>query len=295
MADNKKPSEDPLVATDEVGGAHIQRVKPQVGKDGEANDVSTANPMPVDDDGSQALLTTLIGHVDGVEALLGTIDADTGNLAGILTKITEVEEDTDRLAAIETSLAALDNAIAGSEMQVDVVTLPELPAGTKAIGQTDPRGNVAHDAADSGNPIKVGGRARTALEAVSAQNDRSDLVLDKFGRTLVAPAPLDQRTSATLNRTNTESGQLLAAVENVAYVVTAITVVNGHATVGTKVEILDGETVKWKGYAGALGGGFSAADPNGLFVGTKNTKLAAKNATTGADVDINVSAYKIPA
>jgi len=63
--------------------------------------------------------TTIIGHVDGIEGLLTTIDADTGNLA-----------------AIAASLALLDNAIAtGNELQVDVVAA--LPAGTNNIGDVD--------------------------------------------------------------------------------------------------------------------------------------------------------------
>lgn len=76
--------------------------------------------------------TTIIGHLDGVEGILTTIDADTG---GILTAV-----------------QILDNAISGNEMQVDVltiaagdnnignvdvVTLPALPAGTNNIGDVD--------------------------------------------------------------------------------------------------------------------------------------------------------------
>lgn len=49
---------------------------------------------------------TLIGHVDGVEALLTTIDGDTSGLAG---------------------------CVSGTELQVDVVG--SLPAGTNAIGK----------------------------------------------------------------------------------------------------------------------------------------------------------------
>jgi len=52
--------------------------------------------------------STIIGHVDGIEALLTTIDADTGTLAG---------------------------AVSGTEMQVDVVA--SLPAGTNNIGDVD--------------------------------------------------------------------------------------------------------------------------------------------------------------
>jgi len=60
--------------------------------------------------------STIIGHVDGIEALLTTMDADTSALAG---------------------------AVAGTEVQVDVVSLPNvtvgaaLPAGTNNIGDVD--------------------------------------------------------------------------------------------------------------------------------------------------------------
>lgn len=48
--------------------------------------------------------TTIIGHVDGIEGLLTTIDGDTGNIA--------------------TSTATIAGAVSGTEMQVDVLTMP---------------------------------------------------------------------------------------------------------------------------------------------------------------------------
>jgi len=41
------------------------------------------------------------------------------------------------VAAIKTAVEIIDNAIAGSEMQVDVITLPALPAGSNNIGDVD--------------------------------------------------------------------------------------------------------------------------------------------------------------
>ena len=103
-----------VVATDEVGGAQHQYVKLEFGADGTATKVSSSDPLPVTVVGplGQALaaasvpvvlpaeqITTLtppaaitgfatsakqdivIGHLDGVEGLLGTIDADTGAIA----------------------------------------------------------------------------------------------------------------------------------------------------------------------------------------------------------------------
>lgn len=264
------------VSVDEIEGQLVQRLKMQFGADNSAADVSTANPLPVGDAGG-----TLSVDDGG-----GKISVDDGG--GSLTVDGTIFDQNvyEILEILQILLEGVRN----------VAVTSALPAGSNNIGQTDPRGNVAHDGVDSGNPIKVGGRARTELPAaVSAQNDRADFITDKFGRQLTTVAAPDQRTSATLNRTNTESGQLLAALAEGAYVVTAISVTNAHATVGTKVEILDKETVRWKGYAAALGGGLIVSDPNGLFVTTKNQAINGKCATTGADVDIAISAYKIPA
>lgn len=115
---------------------------------------------------------TIIGHVDGIEGLLTTIDADTSALAG---------------------------AVAGTEVQVDIVA--PLPAGTNNIGDVDiasgtittvssvtqnadvrqataanlnaeVQGDAAHDAAVSGNPVLIGGSASAAAPtSVSADGD----------------------------------------------------------------------------------------------------------------------------
>lgn len=157
-------------------------------------------------------------------------------------------------------------------------------------------GDVAHDAVDSGNPVKIGGIARTVLVAVSAALDRVNASFDKFGRQLATVAPLDQRTSGTVNRTDNTAADVIAAPgASVAIVVTALIVTNAHATVGTKVSIRDDATVKIVGYAAAVGGGFILQDPNGLFVAAANAPIRAICGTTGADVDVSVSGYKIPA
>ena len=52
--------------------------------------------------------TTIIGHVDGIESLLTTVDADTSN--------------------ISTKIDILAGAISGNEMQVDIVSIPAITA-----------------------------------------------------------------------------------------------------------------------------------------------------------------------
>jgi hypothetical protein len=46
---------------------------------------------------------------------------------------------------------------------------------------------VAHDAVDSGNPVKIGGKANTGAQAAVAVGDRVDLWLNQFGAAVTAP------------------------------------------------------------------------------------------------------------
>jgi hypothetical protein len=106
------------VSTDDAGASgHVQRVKLAYSADGSATHVTADadgvlvnlganNDVTVAGVSTAANQTTIIGHLDGVEGLLTTIDADTGTVAG---------------------------AVSGTEMQVDVVAA--LPAGTNAIGK----------------------------------------------------------------------------------------------------------------------------------------------------------------
>jgi hypothetical protein len=142
---------------------------------------ATALPLPTGA-ASSTNQTTIIGHLDGVEGLLTTIDADTGALAG---------------------------CVGGTELQVDIVGA--LPAGTNNIGDVDilslpnegqqsmansisvavasdqsaipVSGNVAHDAIDSGNPHKIGYKAiaHGANPTAVAAADRTDAYSNRHG------------------------------------------------------------------------------------------------------------------
>lgn len=48
-------------------------------------------------------------------------------------------------------------------------------------------GDIAHDAADSGNPVKVGGKASSSLPAAVASGDRTNMTTDLYGRQIVLP------------------------------------------------------------------------------------------------------------
>jgi hypothetical protein len=92
---------------------------------------------------------------------------------------------------------------------VDVLSLPALPAGTNNIGDVDVltlpgiAGTVAHDAADSGNPVKVGAVACSSFPTGVANSDRVNNIADLFGRQLTAH--IDPTMQVHINKTYTSA------------------------------------------------------------------------------------------
>lgn len=98
-----------------IRGKNEADIAPVSATDGLLVNLGANNDVTVSGVSTAANQTTIIGHVDGIEALLGTIGADTSALAG---------------------------AVSGAEMQVDVVT-SALPSGAAtAANQTTIIGHV---------------------------------------------------------------------------------------------------------------------------------------------------------
>jgi hypothetical protein len=117
---------------------------------------------------------------------------------------------------------------------------------TDAVGAlwTDPQGNVAHDAADSGNPIKIGARVLLAPGAATAcaAADRTDLIADGDGALLtrgVAIADLLTERVSNTNGTSTASA-IFTTGAGVRNVIKTIVVHNAHASTNGYVDLLDG-------------------------------------------------------
>lgn len=67
-------------------------------------------------------------------------------------------------------------------------------------------GLVAHDAVDSGSPVKVGAKASSTLPAAVASGDRADLTTDLNSRTLVTEIPNGAQLWKSLNATTAQTG-----------------------------------------------------------------------------------------
>ena len=156
----------------------------------------------VTDTVSQGLLTTIDADTGGILIDTGTIATDTSVIAGdttsidgLLTALSKAEDSVHgsgdqgfmSLAVrndTESSLVSADGDYA--PLQVDSV------GRLRVIGDLDVVGNVADDGVDSGNPLKVGMRGLdqgSVWGALSAANDRADMVSDLYRRQLINNAP----------------------------------------------------------------------------------------------------------
>jgi len=204
---------------------------------------------------------------------------------------------TDQLTVDATSKAARITAYTpnGDSCMDETNNALNVSIVTGAVTATGITGNVASDAVDSGNPVKIGGRARTTDITAVSSDDRVDSIHDTLGKQVtLLGSTNDLRVSGTTNYTNNSAADVIAAIASTRIVVTAVLVTNAHATVSTKVTIRDGTTAKLVGYAASVGGGFEfSAGGSPLFIGTSGAAITAICGTTGADVDVSIFGYKI--
>lgn len=183
MADNttlNTGSGGDVIATDDIAGVKYQRVKLSLGADGAAVDA----------------------------------EAGAGAVSTAVQRVTLASDDP-----AVTALQLIDNAISGSEMQVDIVAA--LPAGTNAIGTVTAVGAAAEDAAASGNPVLVGGRYDSSARTLET-GDAGALAVNASGQLLVEIAAgagsggTSAADGATFTRNTTSITTVGAAVESSA-------------------------------------------------------------------------------
>jgi len=178
--------------------------------------------------------STIIGHLDGVEGILTTIDADTGN--------------------ISTKIDTIAGAVSGTEVQVDVLTLPNvtigaaIPAGTNNIGDVD----IASIAAGTNN-----------IGVVTPHALKTNIV------------------NGVDSSTGTSDVEVIAAQGvGVKMYITTISIANSSSTVSTVVEIKDDTTVIWRTMAPKEGGSNLVFDPPLAVSANKPLNMAALSAAT---------------
>lgn len=218
MADNVNVSNNafdayphiPTRTSETASSQHIQHVRLDLGV-GTAEAQATGTVPTCADFISGAPTTPTSVNLDvGVDAAL-TILADLNQNSPVY-KATG--EQYAMVGSTDNTLANAAYLLIDSSKRAQVSVATALPAGSNAIGTVTAVGDVAHDAADSGNPIKIGGKAIDMLPDTDAEqgpsdvtaNDRVNALFDLKGRLLTVPNArynvLDN-VSTTYNNTTT--------------------------------------------------------------------------------------------
>lgn len=136
----------------------------------------------------------------------------------------------------------------------------------------DAVGNIAHDTADSGAPVKLGTRARSTVIGSVATDDRADAIGTLQGYVITYPYALPQSSlTGTASSTGTGDTAVIAAQgAGITVNVTTITIYN-DSTTNTFVNIKDGTTTRLVVPAPAKGGAMVTL-PSPLRI-TANTAL----------------------
>lgn len=162
-------------------------------------------------------LETVLGGTAGVPILADKIGATDymqavkldGGADGVSTPIVAGQR---AMAASLPVVIASDQTSLAMGGSVTATFTGGLPAGTNNIGDVDVLtlpgidGSVAHDGADAGNPVKIGGKARNAFPTAVANGDRTDAATDLFGRLLIAQIDPAMQVHKQLRVTSIQTG-----------------------------------------------------------------------------------------
>lgn len=162
-----------------------------------------------------------------------------------------------------------------------------MPASATSIAKNEDDPSASGDTGD----FVLGIAANTmGSDTVSAAGDYAQFTTDLLGRVIDYPyaSPGAYVVGNTNAITDTTSTQVIAAAGGVKIHVNSIGIVNTSAT-GTRVDILDGATVIWRGYvAGTSSYSVTFTYP---LIGTTNTALNAQCATTATNTFVSAVGF----
>lgn len=252
---------------------------------------------------------TLVTSGAGLPVSVGGAAAVVGNGAAATAQRVTIANDSTGIVALTTSTASIgklaSNAgvtigaveLAASQTLATVTTVGTVTTCTTVTTVTTvgtlTGGGVAHDGADSGNPIKVGAKATAALsgETLVSAADRTDAVSDLDGAIITRPhATLGDVVSGNATNTDGTSTQCIAAAgANVKVYLTDVTICNTSVTAIT-VDIKDGTTVKWS-FPVPAGGGVTHSFSTPI-AGTANTAWNFDPSAAATTITCSMSGFK---
>jgi hypothetical protein len=212
-----------------------------------------------------------------------------------------------------TSIDTRTEATNGNHRQVVVIGDPSTNTGVAPVDATaglkvdlgtdndvTAVGTVAHDAADSGNPIKIGAKASSTLsnDTMVADGDRTNAVSDLEGALITRPQfPLGDLISEAVSDTAATSTAFtnFGATASTRSYITAVHVFRTDAgTTPIYVDFRDGTagSVLYRMVIPAGGGAILPAGATPYFRTSANTALAYDVSTATTTVYISVTGFK---
>lgn len=171
-------------------------------------------------------------------------------------------------------------------------TIIRLPGSATFSAQI--QGNAAHDAADSGNPVKIGGKANANESAAVAENDRVDAWFDLVRRLVVIDGHPSPEAPATANGSAAGLSVIATPGAAVRLYIKKVVITN-RAAAGQIISLREGAagTIRTTVFAPALGAAIS------LDYGSRGWQLPLDTALVAdiaaASADVNVAEYYIAA
>lgn len=171
---------------------------------GVRNDAGAAK---TDTDGDYSLFSTDAAGRIGIADLGGSVTVDgtvTANAGSGTMAVSAASLPLPSGASTAAKQPALGTAGTASS---DVLSVQGIVSMTALL--VTPGGNVAHDAADSGSPVKIGGKAANAWPTAVANADRADFLTDLFGRQLIASMDPALTVWKSFRYTSAQTGTVL--------------------------------------------------------------------------------------
>jgi hypothetical protein len=158
-------------------------------------------------------------------------------------------------------------------------------------------GGAAYNTAVSGSPILNAGYAINAEPSAVSNGYVARLLTDLVGKLIILPYanPENFVSGVTSVITGSLTTSLIAApAAGLRNYITQVIATNAHATVGTFVNLQDGNNgaTFYSGYAAPAGGGFAISFPTPLRQPSSASALYVACTITGASVVVAASGYK---
>jgi len=248
---------------------------------------TSSNPLRVDPTGTttQPVSGTVTANLAAGTNNIGDVDVLTVN------GVAPAFGSGVRGATVQRVTVATDDVVPASQSGTWTVQ-PGNTANTTAW-LVDPRGNVAHDGADSGNPVKVGLKATTSLAGLTlvANADRTDVFAGVDGVQITRPHAnledlLQDRAADTGGTSTAFAGGFAAPGAGIRLWATMVIVHNSNTTTTGSVDIRDGA-------AGSVLAAIPAPANGGAIVPFQTPLKFTANTAAAYDVSAAISTVTI--